>query len=464
MRKMINELKANKVYYLLSVILIFPIFSRFITKIYFIDYINIKNLVSFIASFFLVSFIVKSAEGLFSFFSIKLNRSFNFVVYISISFGLSLFFALIDVEINFYYFVFGLLALSNILFFKNEEDLRNKLQQLLNIFVIFCINKFNNYFYYERAEIAGDVDRWQYPNTSKIFEDNLINVFENPIDDLGYWYINLLVLANFYFAFISKIILFNSEFIPLQIVPSTLIVLFILFLREVEIKTNTKYLIMFLNFFILLINDWIRYLLIDSFMQEGVVSLFFVIIFYNFSKIKNLINVERKILYLSLGFFVFSKLFIGLFIFLLPFLFSKHNSCKDFIKEYWTLYLGLLSLIGILIRYPKPNVNEFPLIIDFSNVPKILMYWVEDSLFMYVILISLLILIFYFVENKYKIPSLQIKLLFLSILNFLIIIILYSSLWSTGEEYESSYRYYLQVYYLNFLLIGTTIDKFLAKR
>lgn len=461
---MLHNLKSNKLYYFLSGLLIVPVFSRFITKIYLIDYISIKSLISFIASFFLVSFIVKSAEGLFSFFSIKFNNSFNFVVFVTLSFGLSLLLALFNIEMNFYYFVIGLLTISNILFFKNVKDMNKKLSQLLNIFVIFFINKFNDYFYYKRVEIAGDVDRWQYPNTSKIFEDNLINVFANPIDDLGYWYINLLVLANFYFAFISKIILLNFEFVPMQIVPSTLIVLFIMFIKNVDIKINTKYLILFLNFFVLLINDWVRYLLINSYMQEGVVSLFFVIIFYNFSRINNLNNFEKKLLYLSIGFFVFSKLFIGLFIFLLPSLFSKHKSCINFIKEYWSLYIGLFSLIGILIRYPKSNVNEFPLTIDFSNISKIFIYWFEDSLFMYIILISSLILIFYFVENKFNIPSFQGNLLFLSILNFLIIMVLYSTLWSTGEEYESSYRYYLQVYYLNLLLIGTMIDKYLVKK
>ena len=355
-----------------------------------------------------------------------------------------------------------LLIVSNALFFKNENKLNKKLLQFLNICIIYGMNKYNNFFIFERQE-AGDVSRWHYPNTTKIFNNNLIDVFANPIDDLGYWYINLLVLANFYFAIISKIVLLNSEFIPLQIIPSTLLILFMTFISEVDIKNKAKYLIIFLNLFILMINDWIRYLLIDSFMQEGVVSLFFVIIFYNFSQIKKLKPIEKKILYSIIGFFIFSKLFIGLFIFLLPFLFSKYKSQTDFIKEYWSLSIGLLSLISILLRYPKTNVNDFPLTINFSNIPKIFSYWIEDTLFMYIILFSVLFFIFYFKNNNYKIPALQSKILILSLLNFMIIMILYSTIWSSGEEFESSYRYYLQVYYLNFLLIATMLNKFLVR-
>lgn len=462
--KLVTDIKRYKVFYLLSGILIFPITARFVTKISSIEYLNIQSLISLCLSFFLIDFIIKSSDGLFSYFSINLSNSFKFVNFILISFGLALFIAIVGINIDFQFFMICLLILSNALFFKNENKLNRKLLQLLNICIIYGINKYNNFFIFERQEIAGDVGRWQYPNTTKIFNNNLIDIFANPIDDLGYWYINLLVLANFYFAIISKIVLLSSEFIPLQIIPSTLLILFTMFISEIDIKNKTKYLIIFLNLLVLMINDWIRYLLIDSFMQEGVVSLFFVIIFYNFSQIEKLKSIERKILYTIVGFFIFSKLFIGTFILLMPFLFSKYKSWSSSIKEYWSLGFGLLSLISVLIKYPKTNINNFPLTINFSNIPKIFRYWLEDMLFIYIILFSLLFLIFYIKENSFKIPAFQRKILFLSLLNFTIIIFLYSTLWSSGEEYESSYRYYLQVYYLNFLLIGSMINKFLVRR
>ena len=216
--KVIKEFKSYKTFYLISGILIIPISLRFITKISSIEYINVQSLLSVLLGFFLVDFVVKSSQGLFSFSSKKFSDSFSFVIFILVSFSFSLFFSILGVKINFYYFILSLLVISNILFFINEEKLNRKLLKLVNIFVIYFMNNFINFFIYKRQEIAGDVDRWQYPNTSKIFNNNLIDVFANPIDDLGYWYINLLVLANFYFAFISKIVLLSSEFIPLQII------------------------------------------------------------------------------------------------------------------------------------------------------------------------------------------------------------------------------------------------------
>ena len=462
--KAIKEFSSQKVFYLTSVILLFPIAFVFFTKISSIDYINIRSLISVLLSFFLVDFVIKSSEGLFSYYSIKLSSSFKFVSFILFSFGLSIVIAIFGVKIDFLYFIIGLLVVSNTLFFKNEKKMKKKFMQLLNIFSIYSINKFNNFFIYKRQELAGDVDRWQYPNTEKIFNNHLIDVFANPIDDLGYWYINLLVLANFYLAFMSKIVLLNLEFIPLQIIPCTLFVLFAIFIREVDIKSKTKYLILILNLFILMINDWIRYLLIDSFMQEGVVSLFFVIIYYNFLRIENLKPPEKYFLYTIIGFFIFSKLFIGLFIFVLPFLFSKHKSWIWLIKEYWSISIGLLGLISILIKYPKENLNDYPITVNFLNIPKIISYWIEDALFMFIILFSVIFLISYLINNNFKFPEFQSRILFLSLLNLSIILALYSTLWSSGEEYESSYRYYLQVYYLNLLLIGTMFNKLLESR
>ena len=200
------------------------------------------------------------------------------------------------------------------------------MRQLINV-IITIAHKNIDYFSYDRREIA--VERWQYPNIDKIFNNNLIDVFQNPIDDLGYFYINLLVLANFYFAIISKIVLINSSFIPLTIVPLTTFILANYFLHETNLRKNTKAMIFIFNLLILFINDWVRYLLIDSYMQEGVVSVFFAIIFYNFG---NVLQQKRYIKYFILilfSYFIFSKLFINLFIFILPFLFFKNLKIND---------------------------------------------------------------------------------------------------------------------------------------
>ena len=108
--------------------------------------------------------------------------------------------------------------------------------------------------------------------------------------------------------------------------------------------------------------------------------------------------------------------------------------------------------------------TQADLICSFLNIPKIISYWTEDALFMFIILFFVLFLISYLINNNFKFPEFQSRILFLSLLNLSIILVLYSTLWSSGEEYESSYRYYLQVYYLNLLLIGTMFNKLLESR
>jgi len=119
--KAIKEFSSQKVFYLTSVILLFPIAFVFFTKISSIDYINIRSLISVLLSFFLVDFVIKSSEGLFSYYSIKLSSSFKFVSFILFSFGLSIVIAIFGVKIDFLYFIIGLLVVSNTLFFKNEK-------------------------------------------------------------------------------------------------------------------------------------------------------------------------------------------------------------------------------------------------------------------------------------------------------------------------------------------------------
>ena len=121
--KLVTDIKTYKVFYLLSGILMFPITVRFVTKISSIEYLNIQSLISLCLSFFLIDFIIKSSDGLFSYFSINLSNSFKFVNFILISFGLALFIAIVGINIDFQYFMICLLIVSNTLFFKNENKL-----------------------------------------------------------------------------------------------------------------------------------------------------------------------------------------------------------------------------------------------------------------------------------------------------------------------------------------------------
>ncbi len=456
-KKNLKNLKKIEFYIFFSLLLI-PIFLRFITKLSIIEVLNTKYLLSTLVSFIIVDFVMKSSEGLFSFLQVELNKTLKFLLFNLILFCMSCFFSLMQININFGFQVGILFFISNLLLIVNNNNAALKLKQVVNVIIITVINGRIDYFSYNRNEIAGDVERWQYPNIDKIFTNNLIDVFQNPIDDLGYFYINLLVLANFYFAIMSKIVLFNNSFIPLTIIPLTTFILANYFIYETNLRKNTKAMIFIFNLLILFINDWVRYLLIDSYMQEGVVSIFFAIIFYNFDKVlKQKANLKYFILILF-SYFIFSKLFINLLIFILPVLFFKNLKIKNYVKTLFSMFFGFANLLILLFLYPKNNLNSFERVVDISNLKYIVNYWLKDLLFMYIIFCTILLFLFN-VVNKREINPIILKGLILSFLNLLVILILYTTLWSSGEEYESSYRYYLQMYYINILVLGYLTDK-----
>lgn len=456
-KKNLKNLKKIEFYIFFSLLLL-PIFLRFITKLSIIEVLNIKYLLSILVSFIIVDFVMKSSEGLFSFLQVEISKTLKFLLFNLILFCMSSLFSLMQININFGLQVGILFFISNLFLIVNNNNLVYKLKQLVNVIIITIVNGRIDYFFYNRNEIAGDVERWQYPNIDKIFTNNLIDVFQNPIDDLGYFYINLLVLANFYFAIMSKIVLFNNSFIPLTIIPLTTFILANYFLYETNLRKNTKAMIFIFNLLILFINDWVRYLLIDSYMQEGVVSIFFAIIFYNFGKVlKQKANTKYFILIL-LSYFIFSKLFINLFIFILPFLFSKNLKMKNYVKTFFIMFSGFANLVILLFLYPKNNLNSFERVIDISNLKYIINYWLEDLLFIYIIFCTVILFLFN-VINKREINPIVIKGFILSFLNLLVILILYTTLWSSGEEFESSYRYYLQMYYINLLILGHLADR-----
>ena len=456
-KKNVKHLKKIE-FYIFSTLLLLPIFLRFITKLSSIEVLNTKYLLSTLVSFIIVDFIIKSSEGLFSVLRVDLSKSLKFLLFNLFLFCISSLFSLMRINISFGFQVGLLFFISNLLLIANINNLSYKLRQLINVIIITIANKHIDYFSYDRREIAGDVERWQYPNIDKIFNNNLIDVFQNPIDDLGYFYINLLVLANFYFAIISKIVLINNSFIPLAIVPLTTFILANYFLYETNLRKNTKAMIFIFNLLVLFINDWVRYLLIDSYMQEGVVSVFFAIIFYNFGNVLQQKGYIKYFILILFSYFIFSKLFINLFIFILPVLFFKNLKINNFIKTTFIMFFGFANLVIILFLFPKNNLNSFERSVDISNLKYIFNYWLEDLMFMYIILCTIVLFLFN-VFNKREINPIIVKGLTISFLNLLVILILYTTLWSSGEEFESSYRYYLQMYYINLLVLGYLTDK-----
>ena len=71
---------------------------------------------------------------------------------------------------------------------------------------------------------------------------------------------------------------------------------------------------------------------------------------------------------------------------------------------------------------------------------------------LYVIFVTVVVTILkLFVFNKLE--RFEIDIIILNLGNLMLIFILYIFIWSTGIEYDSSYRYFLQNYYINISLL-----------
>ena len=424
------------------------------------DFIEYENLIQ---SFSLFVFLLLSAKGLAYLFKLKINYSFSYVIFFLLIFFAANVLSLLNIETNFMFFIIVILLICNFSFFANEKDNKIKALQFLSFFPLIYINMNLNYlnkFAYSnlRGEQSGDVDLLILPNVEKIFNSNILNVFQNPVADSGFFHINFTIFGNFYFATLSKTMNLIHDYFTINFLPYTLFFLFLLFIYELKINNSTKLLICLFHISILIINPWIRYLLQNSYMTEGVASLFFIIIFYNMFFQKTITNMSQNIIYLAISYFIFSKLFISLFIF--PYLiFMKKNT----IFQKTLLLIGPLNILYFMfIKFPPIDANN--LINDFNNLilVDILRYWIEDRIWMYSVAFAFL---FCFIQILLfnKIDSFNLYILGFNFLNVLMIFLLYSISWTEGVEFESSYRYMLQNYYLNLLLLFTVLGRDTSK-
>lgn len=440
----------------LNILIFLPIIIRALTKLN-VD-IFLQNIYSiFLSIQVFLSFLIASI-GFRYFLKLKTNLSFTYVLFLLFNFGFAVLFAVLNIQIEFVYFVLISFVFFNASFFIYEKRTILKVFQLFNAVVLVCINHFElvKKHIYDRFEIAGDVYMFIVPNVEKIFNFNLLYVFKNPVFDNGHFHINYSLLGNFYFAYLNKLHNFFSDFIVTNYIPYTLFLLSILFIFELNTTFKNKLSLALLHILILIINDWIRYQFIDSYLLEGVCCLFFAIIFFGLFDLNSNKTFQVNLIYLLIGFFIFSKFFINLFLIFFVLIKKKRF---DFRKLTFTF--GLMCYLYIFYTYPPQNARELFTGFNLQNVVDILIYWSEDRLLIYVVGLTVLFIIFKFYKNQPL--SVEIKnILLLNIINLFLIFFLYTFIWASGVEYESSYRYLLQLYFLNIFLFVETIPDSLS--
>ena len=336
-------------------------------------------------------------------------------------------------------------------------------------FSYLCVYIFNNY-YFEILTMENnykilntDVELQWFPLVSMVHDHNLFYAFENSLIP-GYG-----MLLSYTQAVIHKIIFFNSIY-NFSTLDANLILLLSFFLfKDLDIFKQNKIALGASYFLIILDDGWLRFLMGNSLMLEGLVSFLFATFVINISKdkLKKASATENSIFILFLSLLIFSKQFIETIVLIvLLYIFSvirNKISTLPFLviiflnQIYNRIYFNSLTDIEYIDRPLSEIILDIVLLknANWQNVNNIVLK-VFDYKFIFFTLI--LILLFF----KYANDLSQISIVLIAI-NLFLIVLLYVFVWQ-DIEYDSSLRYIMNTGHLIFICLFTQFDFYQKKQ
>lgn len=346
-----------------------------------------------------------------------------------------------------------------------------RLKNLKQIYILLLIKTILILFQYlflennpEFIATSGDVKNMWYPWVEKINNNNLFYLMQTNFREGSGLLVSHIQAVIFTDAF---------PFLKYRIfTPSVNIFFFFgnLFFFETKFNKKIKYSILITFTTLVLNSEWLNYLFVNSLMAEAVVSLFFAITFKNFLNhiIVKKNNINFVISVMLLGHLFHSKFFINLITIITITIASYYK--KSF-KNLLTLFIILL-VNELNYRFMLPNVSKnqllsqvqfneiFTTTFEYNNVIRIFKHISTDKPFVY---ISLLAIFLFILNIKNKNCSYFAFATFLIILvNLISILFLYIAIWKE-VEFESAYRYVLNLFHLQILWFGINLNDYINK-
>lgn len=456
-----NKFKANFIY-----LIYFPIFINFI--------LNKKNTIIkvniniFDVSITLLLFVFLLIIG------IKIKQIYS-LPYISTGILCYLFsFFIFDILVLFFNHN---LKFSNLFIFVNLIwiifiFIKNKISSSLILFTYLLLNYFSNTFINKLSlnkNIIGDVKDIHLQHIKNIFEFNYFYSINNPTLE-GYPQLSA------YFHALLNMISHNSEiFFAKTASVNVLFLLFLLMFFEMNLSKESKIYISILFTSLIFNSQWLKFLFIDSFMTEGVLSYLFLVTFLSCLKTEKNLNNSNFLVFLLIGMLYFSKQFISTLALLVICFYLINKTTRKY---------AIVGLTGILLKetsqafvfsniqknYHLKEVNLIDTFFDlilFRNLKleniNIIIENISLDKPVSLILIYLVILIFAYLLI-YKNLDRELNLtLFVILINFVLIFLLYISLWR-NMELESPIRYILNllplILYFQFKILDKINHKF----
>ena len=339
------------------------------------------------------------------------------------------------------------------------------------IFFYAILNIFNSIFFQNLTmgkNIIGDVKDIHYTHVKNIYEYSYFYSMNNPRLE-GYPQISAYIQS-----LLNQISINTETFSHLSSSINVLFLLFILFFYEIELTKRSKTILISLFAILIFNSQWLKFLFIDSLMTEGVLSYLFAVLFFSCLKQLDFLSKSSYLIFFLMGLLYLSKQFFSILAISLIIIFTFKKSTRKYaFLGYFGIFLKEIRQLFFFRDIEKDyHLKEVDLVDTFfdllflrdlkiNNIATIFKNLSVDIpiliLFVYLLLLTFVYFWFFrFRDEKIIISAATIYL------NFLLIFILYITIWRT-MELETPIRYMLNLLPIILCFEFKTIDQLQQK-
>lgn len=365
-------------------------------------------------------------------------------------------------------FIFITLIWFAVLIYKNRQILEFIKLSLSFLGMLsfnrYYINLFQNTQNYKI--LNSDVTEQWFPLGKQLYENNLYFALDNNfVQGYGYY-------LTYIQSVIQKLNFLENEYVFSTLNSNVLIIFIVLLVNDLRLTRLNKILLLLSVIISVLDDGWLRFLIFDSLMLEGILSFAIATFVLNLNEqfLENSFRLNKFLYILFFSSLIFSKQFIEtlvLLFFIYFFIFSK--------KRIFAIFGILVHIIGLTYnRYLFMNQRSVEYI-DQSLLRTIFDVltlnngvWknsneIYNNLIQYpflsLMIVLVLILFFYnFFLTKKTLEQNLVGVIFIY-LNLIFVFVLYIFIWQ-DIEVESSLRYVINTFFLIYIAFFSEAEKF----
>ena len=344
--------------------------------------------------------------------------------------------------------------------------------EITKVLLLFFVYRIFNYLFFSEIannsnyqELNTDVPAQWFGIASMIFEKNYFYALENNlIEGQG-------LLPSYIQALMLEIGFSLEKFQFIQINSYLFLTFTVLLISDLKISKKNKTASSIFFIALMINNNWLEYLMLNSLMIEGIVSFLISVYLYNFIEMYKRNNIKSFLFFVSFGGMVLTKNFVSIISLMLiissVFLLRKNVFLVGsfviygFYLFYQKIYFSQLQNVAYTSEIDfKDLFLDFIYLrdLDFTNIRNIIEQFLIDKPTTYVVLGFLVLNTISLFKYKFNLQTDELLFIFI-LLNYILVNLLYISYWR-NVEFESSYRYLVSCFHLIFLSLISRFSKF----